>query len=155
MPFKIFSCVLVSIGLLLIMGAVYPDTSGAYDEGEIWKLEEKYWRCWVNGDTEAFQSMLHKNFAGWPSSLEAPGHKKAASEFFKNFLEQSRPAAFEMTPAAITIVSNTAIIHCFLLTKDKDGNPLGDPFRVTHTWINEEGAWKLLGGMSSSIQSNQ
>jgi len=139
----------IGFGLFNSLGALnqeYPDV-----EKEIWQVEERYWECWIKGDIEGYMSLLHEDFIGWPSSLEMPGDKTAAREFVQNFWTQIKLFAFEMKPAGIKIIDNVAVVHYFLVWKDENGNQVGNRYRITHTWMKQEGNWQVIGGMSSKI----
>jgi len=118
-------------------------------ETKIWQLEEQYWEYWVKGDIDGYLALLHEDFLGWPSSSVSPADKRAAREFVENYLSQTKPIAFGIKSGAIRIISNTAIVHYIVISKDEDGNQIGDPYRITHTWIEQDGTWKVMGGMSS------
>jgi hypothetical protein len=116
---------------------------------QIWKLEEKYWDYWIKADIDGYLSLLHEDFIGWPSSLDTPRDKNAAREFVLDYLAQSKPFAFEIKPAGISVITNVSIVHYHIISKDEEGNQIGDRFRITHTWIKVDGNWKVMGGMSS------
>ncbi len=118
-------------------------------EKKIWQLEEQYWEYWVEGDIDGYMSLLHEDFLGWPSSSVSPADKRAARKFVENYLSQSKPIAFGIKSGAIRVISNTAIVHYIVISKDEDGNQIGDSYRITHTWIEQDGTWKVMGGMSS------
>ena len=141
--------ILVGFGSLCIHAV--PNQKQLELEKQIWQLEATYWKYWIKGDLESYLSLLHEGFIGWPSSLEKPRDKSAVLEFVQDYLAQKRPSAFEMKPAGIRTIANVSIVHYSLIWKDNDGNQIGDSYRVTHTWIEQEGNWKVLGGMSSIV----
>lgn len=123
-------------------------------ENQIWRLEEAYWENWIKGDLEGCMSLLHEGFIGWPSSAEKPRDKNAARKFVQDYVDQTKPFAFEIKPSAISIRTDTAVVYYSLTWKDKDGKQTGDSHRITHTWIKREDTWKVLGGMSSVIDED-
>ncbi len=141
----------IGFGLLCIQGA--PNQKHLDLEKQIWQLEESYWEYWIKGDIESYLSLLHEVFIGWPSSAEKPRDKKAAREFVQNYLAQTKPFAFEIKPDAIRVITNVSIVHYTLIWKDKGGNQIGDSYRITHTWLEQEGNWKVIGGMSSKMDT--
>jgi ketosteroid isomerase-like protein len=146
----VFISIVIGLGLINNLGAArqeYLDT-----EKKVWQLEERYWECWINEDLEGYMSLLHEGFLGWPSSLELPSDKKAARGFVQNFWAQAKLFAFEMKPAGIRVVDDVAVVHYFVIGKDKDGNPVGSGYRITHTWKKQGGKWQVLGGMSSAAK---
>lgn len=141
--------IVIGLGLFNNLGAVNQEYSEA--EKKVWNVEERYWECWINKDIEGYLSLLHEDFLGWASSLELPGDKKAAREFVQNFWTQIELLAFEMKPAGIKIIDDVAVVHYFLIWKDKDGNQVGSMYRITHTWMKQGEKWQLIGGMSSIL----
>ncbi len=139
--------IVIGFGLFNNLGAINQASSD--EEKKVWQFEEKYWEYWLKKDIEGYLSLLHENFLGWPSSLELPGDKKAAREFVQNFWTQIELFAFEMKPAGVTIIDDVAVVHYFIIGKDKDGNPVGNRYRITHTWMKQGGKWQVIGGMSS------
>jgi hypothetical protein len=139
--------IIIGFGFHCILGA--PKQKHIDLEKQIWQLEKSYWEYWIKGDIEDYLSLLHEDFIGWPSSNEKPSDKNAAREFVQNYLAQTKPFAFEIKPAAIRIITNVSIVHYILIWKDKEGNQIGDSYRITHTWIEQEGNWKVIAGMSS------
>jgi len=142
----------IGLGFLCVQGT--PNQKHLEIEKQIWQLEEKYWDTWVKGNIENYMSLLHEDFIGWPSSLESPADKDAAREFVQNYITQSTPFSFEIKPAAIKIIANVSIVHYSLISKDKEGNQIGDSYRITHTWVEQDGIWKVMGGMSSKINDD-
>ncbi len=59
--------------------------------------------------------------------------------------------SYELKPQVIMIYGKVAIVHYMaeLLWANQKGEQQTTPFRITHTWLNEEGKWKILGGMSA------
>ena len=145
--------ILMVIGVRFLNIQAVPYQKQLDSEKHIWQLEERYWESWINGDIESFLSLIHEDAITWAASLETPADKHAAGEFFQKYLARTRPFAYEIKPAAIRIISNVSIVHYSLIWKDKDGKQIGSTNRITHTWIEQEGNWKILGGMSSVVSN--
>jgi len=139
--------IVIGFGLINNLSSINQEYSDA--EKKVWQLEERYWEYWINKDIEGYLSLLHEDFLGWASSLELPGDKKASREFVQKFWTQIKLFAFEMKPTAIKIIDDVAVVHYFLIWKDKDGNQVGSRYRITHTWMKQGGKWQVIGGMSS------
>lgn len=154
---KILMLMLISMGFFCYQGKANCIELGYSTEGEvekqIWNLEEKYWQYWVEGDIEGYMALLHEDFLGWPSSADAPEDKASAREFVIEYLAQVKPIAFGIESRAIRVVANTAIVHYILISRDEQGDQVGEAYRITHTWLEQDGAWKVLGGMSSPVRS--
>lgn len=122
-------------------------------ELEVWKIEAKYWECWIKGDIEGYMRLIHENFIGWPSSSTMPSDKKAAKEFVERLLSQTKLFAFEIKPSAIRIIGDVAVVHYFLIWKNEEGNQVGSTYRITHTWKRQDSNWQVIGGVSSEIKT--
>jgi len=121
----------------------------AEEEESVWKMEEKYWEYWIKRDIEGLMTLIHKDFIGWPSSSEMPSDKEDGRKFVKKFLAQTKLFTFELKPAAIKIIGNVAVVHYFLILKDSEGSQVGSTYRITHTWMKQDGRWYVIGGMSA------
>jgi ketosteroid isomerase-like protein len=132
------------LGNLQVLGQTWLE-----EEEGVWKIEEKYWEFWIKGNIEGLMTLIHKDFVGWPSSSKMPSDRKAAREFVEKFLAQTKLFAFEIKPAAIKIIGNVAVVHYFLILKDSEGSQVGSTYRITHTWMKQDGRWQLIGGMSA------
>jgi ketosteroid isomerase-like protein len=68
--------------------------------------------------------------------------------------QQSRgPSAekIELTFVDLTVQGDVAIVYYSTRrTMRADGTPVDERFEVTHTWVKENGEWKVLGGMGRS-----
>jgi ketosteroid isomerase-like protein len=118
-------------------------------ELEVWAMEKKYWEFWINGDIEGYMTVVHDDFIGWPASSAEPMNKEEGRDFVEKLLTQTKPIDFDIKPTGISIIDNTAIVHYFLIWKDAEGNEVGNPYRITHTWIKQGEEWKVIGGMSA------
>jgi ketosteroid isomerase-like protein len=121
------------------------------DEQTIWSLEEAYFAHYAKGETEALEGLWHADFTGWPSESPEPVRKSSASQSVRDFLARAQIVSFTLRPMAIAIRGEVAITHYFLdlRVKDPDGGIVDSSVRITHTWLREDGKWKVLGGMSS------
>ena len=59
----------------------------------------------------------------------------------------------KLQPRAIHIENGIALAHyvVILTTVGEDGQPVETTYRLTHTWVRENGSWKILGGMSAEV----
>ena len=120
-------------------------------EEKIWKLENKYFESWKQEDIEGIISIYHDNFVGWPTSSDLPAGKESARTFAEGTLDQLEIIEFAIDPQAIKITGNLAVVHHFFSwsARDAEGKLIKYRQRVTHTWLNEDGVWKIIGGMSA------
>jgi ketosteroid isomerase-like protein len=53
----------------------------------------------------------------------------------------------------IRVIGNVAVVHYRLdwEIEDADGSSSTVSYRITHTWLEENGKWRILTGMSSAV----
>lgn len=145
----LFSSVLILAGTAQVD---LPATqSRSRDEQTIWSLEEAYFAHYAKGETQALEGIWHSDFIGWPSESPEPVRKSSASQSVRDFLARARIVSFKLRPMAIAIRGEVAITHYFLdlRLEDLDGGIVESSVRITHTWLREDGMWKVFGGMSA------
>lgn len=145
-----FSSVLILVGTAQV--SLPATQSRSQDEQTIWTLEESYFAHYAKGETEALEGLWHADFTGWPSKSPEPVKKSGASQSVRDFLATAQIVSFDLRPMAIAIRGDVAITHYFLdlRLEDPDGRIVESSVRITHTWLREDGKWKVLGGMSST-----
>lgn len=128
-------------------GSVRP----ASPEEEIWALEEAYWNANRAADHERIAAAWHEEFLGWPDAEPRPIERGEGERFIRR--GYARPGAFdfEIERAGIRVLGGVAVVHyaVHLAARDEEGRETRTTLRITHTLVREEGAWRILGGMSS------
>ena len=122
---------------------------------EIWALEHDWYGHHCDGEPEKAYALLHENFMGWPtvdsSVIDGPGMIDLITEEDKDIA--SCEFALE-DPRGVQVVGDTAINHYKVrfLGKYNDGSDLKEVLHVAHTWVKEDGDWKLLSGMAYEVE---
>lgn len=138
-----------------VVATTYPKAPAGQDQSQdeqtIWSLEEAYFAHYAKGETEALELLWHADFVGWPSESREPVRKSSASQSVRDFLARAQIVSFTLRPMAIAIGGDVAITHYFLDLRldDLDGGIVESSVRITHTWLREDGLWKVFGGMSA------
>jgi hypothetical protein len=120
-------------------------------EEEIWSLEENYISYFSKADHNAILSLYHSQFLGWPDSELHPASKERAAIFLEEKYPEPIQLVFKIKTEGIRIVEGVVITH-YLLNSfwiDDEGVEQTREGRLTHTWIEEDSHWRILGGMSS------
>jgi ketosteroid isomerase-like protein len=57
----------------------------------------------------------------------------------------------EVRPRAIQLSGKIALVHYLVVLEieEGDGGTAATSSRITHTWVEEDGRWQILGGMSA------
>ena len=118
---------------------------------ELWRLEEIYWTRLKSGDVDSMKILWHEKFVGWPSHSAEPVDLTGTRASLAKLRDLMTIIAYKLQPQAVMIHGNIAVIHYVaeISSEDKNGKRQTVPFRITHTWINEQGKWKILGVMSA------
>lgn len=116
-------------------------------ESQIWALEQAYWEFNRDAKHEQIIATWHDKFLGWPDGEPRPIDKEEGIRYVQKNYAQPASYTFEIEPAGIRILGNVAVNHYAVHLKWKDGRKRS--MRITHTWILEQGRWKVLGGMSA------
>ena len=88
--------------------------------------------------------------------LAAEPVDRATSEAsISTLLETVQILSFDFHPLMIRVIGDLAVVQYLvdLDTEDADGSRSSSSFRITHTWLEEEGRWRIVGGMSSATRS--
>jgi hypothetical protein len=107
---------------------------------------------YMNRDIEKLSEFWSDEFVGWPNWSGKPVDKKTAVEVLSK-PGKSEADSFKIYPQEITLLDSIAIIHYLIETIQisEDTKENITTYRLTHTWIKQNGSWKILGGMSANI----
>ena len=121
-------------------------------EQEIWELEKIYNANYMDANHAGILSMYHKDFIGWPDEEPKPARKSDMPEYLRRTNPKPTNGESEIERNGIQVVNDVAINHCtvHLSYVNEDGEVIRQSIRITHTWLREDGQWKILGGMSNN-----
>ena len=124
-------------------------------EAEIWELERAYLRHLQTEDLAGLAEFWHEAFIGWPSHAAEPVDRATSEASISTLLETVQILSFDFHPLMIRVIGDLAVVQYLvdLDTEDADGSRSSSSFRITHTWLEEEGRWRIVGGMSSATRS--
>ena len=147
--------------LVLMIGVAGPSAFHAAEmdrtptESQIWELERSYVGHLQAEDLAGLAEFWHGEFVGWPSHATAPVDRSAAAASISSLLESVRVLSFELHPQMIRVIGDLAVVHYLLdwELENADGSRLTSAYRITHTWLEEDGRWRIVGGMSSATHA--
>ena len=122
---------------------------------ELWNQEVIYWEYLKATDLEAFLSLWHEGFIGWPNNQPVPinkaGMHKLVEAGFASI--QVKSVAHELKPLSVRVFGDIGIVYyeAHASAETKDGQEIATHERYTHTWMRTEKGWKIIGGMSASL----
>ncbi len=120
-------------------------------EQELWDLEQTYMQYLATGNVDSMMTYYHEKFVGWPSHSAEPVNREAAEGSLRGLLKDLKILAHKFQPCAMVMYEKTAIVHYMVELKlaGPGDEEITTGFRIIHTWIKEDGKWKILGGMSA------
>jgi hypothetical protein len=146
------SLLFLLLGILIF--SVVPVTAQEWSAGqkEVWQDVNDYWALFAKGDLEGFSSYLHEKFSGWPSASIHPQDKAERVKFINYFLPKSKVVFYTLTPAAIVVHDNVAVVHYFyyMVSKDADGVENTDQSGWTDILVKEGDKWVLIADCGGS-----
>jgi ketosteroid isomerase-like protein len=124
-------------------------------ESHIWELERSYLGLLQAEDLAGLADFWHHEGVAWPSHAAEPSSAAAGRASLSTLLESVRIVSFELHPLIIRVIGNVAVVHYQLdwEIEDADGSKSNARYRITHTWLEEDGRWRIVGGMSSATSA--
>jgi ketosteroid isomerase-like protein len=146
-----------TIALILALAAVAFAQDSAKDEAQVWNLEKAYWEYVKANDLEKYRALWNEDFVGWPFVSSAPVRKDHITDWMTaNTSKGVKLQSYSLEQLAIKITGDIAIDHYRIKMNwaSSDGtNPRIDILRITHTWMRNDGAWQIIGGMSAPVNA--
>ncbi|WP_375194339.1 nuclear transport factor 2 family protein [Sphingobium sp.] len=117
-------------------------------QAEIWVKEQSIYAARGRGDIGAYLANTATDYLAWPPLRTMPeGH--AGLDRTGRELKGKNQEKLAMRFTGFAMNGDTAIIYYDThRTQRSDGTPADERFEVTHTWVREDGQWKVLGGMA-------
>ena len=122
---------------------------------EVWNQEVTYWEYLKALDLDAFLSLWHEDFIGWPNNQSVPinkdGMHKVVEEGFASI--QVKSVAYELKRFSVSVYGDIGIVYyeAHAIAETKDGQEIATHERYTHIWMRTANGWKIIGGMSASL----
>lgn len=114
----------------------------------IWTKELAIYEGRGRGDLSLYLGNTATNYIAWPPFNEVPkgndGLRATGAQMAGKTKER-----LEMTFLDLALNGDTAVVYYKThRTMRADGTPADERFEVTHTWVMQDGTWKVLGGMA-------
>ncbi|HQR25370.1 MAG TPA: nuclear transport factor 2 family protein [Steroidobacteraceae bacterium] len=144
-------CALLA-GLLVSCAASAADLSP--EEQAVWQLEETYWRAVQAGDVDAYLALWHPNFVGWPCFAWEPADVSQIGDWVREIRDKHWKVTYQLKPRAVRVTGDvaTALYAAEYVTDYGDGTRSGAGIwrKFTHTWIRQDGRWRIITGMCAA-----
>ena len=142
----------VFLGIIIVFSGFHAlGAEWSEAQKEIWNLEKMYWECIKNVDVETYKNLLHNKVVLMRARNYSPNNKPEEIEKIRNSAFNGRkPDSYEIKPLSIQLFDKVAIV-CY--NYEYIGNTESDSGRATHTWMNQNSTWYLIGAMEASFNT--
>jgi len=139
---------------MLVANALAQEASWSPIQKEVWDREETYWRVIVARDVQAYLDLWDESFVGWPYYKTAPVGKDAMREHPFGITDRI-VSSYQFQQKSVQLHGETVITFLQIrLTQTVNGQRSEPVIRLTHTWQRRNGIWRIVGGMSCTVQSD-
>ncbi len=116
------------------------------EQKDVWQHVKMYTSSIMKGDVEGFLKYFHKNFLGWNYNQLLPVDKATIKDELLH-LQKREIASYNITPVAINIFNDVAIVHYYysVAYKEIDGKKKAKKGRNTDILLKQKVKWVLIG----------
>lgn len=149
---RLLALVLASLALAATAAAQSKPMSAA--EKEVWQQEEKYWEFAQAYDLDSYRALWHEEFVGWPRSEAVPVGKGKIGGWLERRKSAGQSLRYKLHPEAVRQVEGAVVAHYRVAIEwvAQDGKVEAEESRITHTWLQVGGRWKIITGMSAPVE---
>lgn len=143
----------LALASLLLAGATAPLRAvqrPSWEEARdaIWAKELQIYEGRSRGDLAPYLANTAQGYKAWPPYNPVPKGNEGLHETGQRLSGKTRET-LEMAFLDLVLHGDFAIIYYTThRTRLADGTPVDEHFEVTHSWVREDGEWKVLGGMA-------
>lgn len=125
----------------------------AQEADKVWSQEQAYWKYVQANNLEAYRSLWHADFLGWPYVSPEPARKAQITDWIT--VHTGKGETFKLDKLerlAIQVTDNLATVTYRVRGAWVDKSGKDDPVtvRIIHTWLRSpEGRWQIISGMSA------
>lgn len=140
------------IGIGLTTAAAAADLTPA--EQAVWQMEEIYWKNVQAGDVDAYLTLWHEDFVGWPCFSWEPSDKSKIGGWVREIRDSHLKLTYQLKPLAVRVFGDVAVVQyaAEYVTQYGDGTRSGAGLwrKFTHTWKKTDGRWQIITGMCAA-----
>jgi len=123
-------------------------------EKEVWQLEEAYWKFAQAFDLESYRTLWHEDFIGWPRSEAVPVGKSGIGGWLERRKNAGQTLRYKLERRAVRQIEGAVVAHYTVHVEwvASGGKAESEDSRIMHTWVKSGGRWKIITGMSASVE---
>jgi ketosteroid isomerase-like protein len=125
------------------------------EQKEVWAGVENWWQAWADGDINKINSCIAEGFRGWREDFYAPYTMMSSQPWWKHWLQNNKVVVQQMTPAAIDIHDDIAIVFLSYqeVWEHKDGSEKEYRGKWTEIYRKIDGNWLIISETGFNISS--
>ena len=105
----------------------------------VWQMENTYWKYVSTGNVEAYVSLWHDDFVGWPCFSWKPTGKANIGSWVEEIRDNDWTLTYDLRPEAVQLFGDVAVVHYaaeyVFGYGDGTNKGKGDWRKFTHTWM--------------------
>lgn len=126
------------------------------EQTAVWSVITRSWTDEVARNGRWPGQYVHQNVVSWGPEWPMPRYRESVERWSRWYDEQGRIVQHEISPAAITMSGNTAVVHYTAVTMRQRALPRGEtppaPEReavgIVETLVREGASWRFLSSTS-------
>ncbi|HEY0446423.1 MAG TPA: hypothetical protein VGD19_08205 [Allosphingosinicella sp.] len=127
----------------------------------VWGVINRSWSDEVARNGRWPGQYVHQNVVGWGPEWPMPRYRDSMERWSRWFDTQSRVLQHEISPAAITIAGNTAVVHYTAVAMRQREVPRGEnppepkreAYGIVETLVRDGADWRFLSSSSFPLKA--
>jgi ketosteroid isomerase-like protein len=120
----------------------------ALAKSQIWPMEQAIYAGRASGNMSAYINNTASGYMAWPPQAAKP-MGDATLKSTSGGIPPTSKEKLTMEFVDLAVHGDTAVIYYRThRTMRFDGTPVDESFETAHTWVRENGQWRVLGGMA-------
>jgi ketosteroid isomerase-like protein len=125
----------------------------AQDADQVWSEEQAYWKYVQANNLDAYRSLWHSDFLGWPSVSPEPLRKAQITDWITTHTSKGETYKLDSLERLVVKVNGSYGTTTYRVRGawvDKNGKGDATSVRIIHTWVRgPDGKWQIISGMSA------
>lgn len=139
-------------GMFLALGALLASPAAAQaptwnaEQTAVWTAVQQSWADEVARNGRWPGTAVHERFVSFDGAFPFPRYRQSFDKWVRFNDSQRQTIQYEISPSAITIAGDTAVVHYTGVTVGQRGTdkPEREMYGISETLVRQGGAWKFL-----------
>jgi ketosteroid isomerase-like protein len=128
--------------------AAAPAMTKAEVQAAIWAKEQAIYAARGRGDMQPYKASIARDYAAWPPFRDTPAGPQNLDAVQQAMIKDNKEL-LTMNFVSFVMNGDAAVIYYRThRTRLPNGATVDERFEVTHSWVLQDGTWKVMGGMA-------